>query len=219
MLRILCQLQSGERLNVSELAGALNVCRRTVFRDLNMMRQAGLELRYDQRLDSYELVSQQGGVPTPELELDELTTLLAAVHLSVLRMAPHCQELLRQSITKLLAKSPHHVRHRATRVMRSCAVNVAEQVDDGGSMPFVHEVLTAISRRKVVRVTIVEIEVGCVLETRFAPYQMIAAANSWRVKGRSSLHRGVRTFDAAQLRQLEITDENYSIPRRYQSAI
>ncbi|MFO7901060.1 MAG: helix-turn-helix transcriptional regulator [Planctomycetota bacterium] len=218
ILKILRQLQAGGRRNVAELAGELNVCRRTVFRDLNTLRQAGIELDYDARLDCYQLPPQREFVPAPELDLDELTTLVAAVHLSVLSNVPECHDLLRQSINKLLVGSPRHVRQHAIRVMKSCAVH-AEGEDDVQKHPLMHQILTAITQRKILRVTIIELGVGDEAETRFAPYQMVAAANTWRVTGRSSLHGGVCTFGPRQMKRPEVTDEIYAIPRQYESAV
>ena len=67
MLRILCQLQSGSGLNAEDLADQLGVCRRTVFRDLNMMRQAGVDFYFDEKLDCYRLIPQEGLVATPAI--------------------------------------------------------------------------------------------------------------------------------------------------------
>lgn len=219
MLRILSQLQAGGCRNIAELAEELNVCRRTVFRDLDTMRQAGIELEYDAGRDCYQLSSQREAVPAPELDVDELTTLVAAVHLSVLSNAPECHEVLRQSISKLLAGSPRHVRQHAIRVMKSCVGDVAGQEDHVRTIPLMHHILTAITHRKILRVTIVERGVGGEAETRFAPYQMVAAANTWRVTGRSSLHGGVCTFTPRQMKRPEITEESYAIPRQYESAV
>ena len=216
MLRILCQLQSGSGLNAEDLAGQLGVCRRTVFRDLNMMRQAGVDFYFDEKLDCYRLVPQEGLVATPALDQEELTTLIAAVHLSVLRRLPGCSDLLRQSISKLLACSPRHVQHHAARVIKSCCVSTVDNADNTQTAHIVQPVLLAISQRKILRMIVSDAEAGKEVQTRFAPYQMIAAVDTWHVVGRSSHHRGVRTFDSRQMRQPEITDEMYAIPRRFQ---
>ena len=82
MLQILGHLQSGGGLNADELAGQLDVCRRTIFRDLSLMREAGIEIYFDENMDCYRLPPQRDLVVMPTLEHEELTTLIAAVHLS-----------------------------------------------------------------------------------------------------------------------------------------
>ncbi len=218
MLRILRQLQSGGGLNAEELADQLDVCRRTIFRDLNMMRQAGVEFYFDEQLDCYRLLPQEHLVAMPALDQEELTTLVAAVHLSVLRELPECSDLLRQSISKLLACSPRHVQHHATRVIKSCCVHAADPPASVPAAPIVHLILAAISQRKVLRVKIVDVEAGQEVVTRFSPYQMVAAVDKWQVVGRSSHHRRVCTFEPRQMKQPEMTDEIYAIPRGFQAS-
>ncbi len=218
MLRILRQLQLGSGLNATDLAGQLDVCRRTIFRDLNTMRRAGIDLHFDARFDCYRLTPQKNTVVMPKLEQDELTTLIAAVHLSVLRHMPDCSDLLRQSINKLLASSPRNVQNHATRVINSCCVNTADVKEGVKETRIVHHILSAISQRKILRVKVVDAEADEEIETRFAPYQVIAATDNWQVVGRSSHHRGVRTFDPRLMKHLEITDEIYAIPRRFHLA-
>jgi len=218
ILRILHQLQTGAGLNASELAGELNVCRRTIFRDLNMMRGAGVKLYYDGDLDCYRLLPHQDLMTTPALDQDELTTLVAAVHLSVLRNLPDCHGFLRQSINKLLAGAPPRVQHHLTRIMKSCSVDSADDVADPHTVSVVQRIFSAIAQRKVLRVTVFEPESGSEVVTRFAPYQIVATVDSWRVIGRSSHHRDVRTFDPRHMKHAEVMDEVYAIPPQFQSA-
>ncbi len=215
LLRILARLQSGSGLDATAMAGELGVCRRTIFRDLKMMRQADVQIYYDKRLSCYRLLPQEGLTTAPTLDQEELTILVAAVHLSVLRNLPDCCDLLSQSIFKLLAKSSRRVRNHATRVIKSCSVNVGKHEDSVEATQVVHCILRAISRRKILRLKVVEPEANQEVETHFAPYQVIAVADTWQVMGRSSHHCGVRTFDPRHLRQLEITDEVYAIPRQF----
>lgn len=218
ILRILSQLQAGAGLNATELACELNVSRRTVFRDLNMMRSAGVKLYYDDQLDCYRLSPQENLMATPALDHDELTILVAAVHLSVLRNLPDCHGFLRQSINKLLAGLPDRAQHHLARVIKSCSVRDAEDVADVKTVSVIQRILSAISQRKILRVTVFEPESGSEVVTHFAPYRIIAAADSWRVLGRSSHHRGVRTFDPRHMTQPEVIDEIYAIPPQFQSA-
>ncbi|MBM4090387.1 MAG: HTH domain-containing protein, partial [Planctomycetes bacterium] len=55
MLKILSRLQAGGGLNATQLADQLEVCRRTIFRDLSLMREAGVSVYYDGVTDCYRL--------------------------------------------------------------------------------------------------------------------------------------------------------------------
>jgi len=218
MLRIFHYLQSGGGLNATDLAGQLGVCRRTIFRDLDLMRQAGIDLYYDAPLACYRLAPRDYMVEVPSLSSDEVATLVAAVHLSILHQSPDCQGVLRQTLGKLLTSLPSHLRHPLRRLTKSCRVQSLHENGVSAWSHVVHPLLMAIAQRKMLRLSLYEPSDCAVIETRFAPYQMIASAGRWSVVGRSSHHRGVRTFDACQLKRAEVTDQIYAIPRGYQQA-
>ena len=120
LLRMLSHLQSGDGFNVGELADQLGICRRTVFRDLSVLREAGFRVQFDGAMDSYRLADRRDVVVAPVLDPEELTTLVAAAHLSVLRSLPECRDVLRRSTNKLLGGLPDRVRHDALRLTNSC---------------------------------------------------------------------------------------------------
>jgi predicted DNA-binding transcriptional regulator YafY len=216
MLAILRLLQSGAGLNASALAGQLDVCRRTIFRDLNIMRQAGLDLYFDEHQACYRLSSRSDLTAAPAFSAEEITTLAAAVHLSPFQRLPDSHQLLRQSVQKLLANSPTCLRHHVARVMKSCRLGDEHAGTEPPTDEVVHRILAAISQRKVLRVTVVDSISGDEISTRLAPYQVMVSVDVWQVVGRSSHHRQVRSFDPRCLRGPEMTDEIYAIPRRYQ---
>ncbi len=181
------------------------------------MRGAGVEISFDEKMDCYRLQPQRDVVVMPALEHEELTTLIAAVHLSALRNLPTCNDLLRRSTSKLLAHSPNHVQHHAIRLINSCSIRSAAENSSARVAVVMHHILQAISQRRMLRLTFVDTKKDQGITTRFAPYQVIAAADAWQVVGRSSRHRSVRTFDPRNISQTEMTDEVYAIPPAFQS--
>ena len=53
LLRLLALLQAGRGYNVESLAEACGVSRRTIFRDLDVLRESGLPLIYDEPQQRY----------------------------------------------------------------------------------------------------------------------------------------------------------------------
>jgi len=62
LLRMLQMLQSGSGKNASALATAFKVTRRTIFRDLQVLREADLPLEYDGKTERY-FVSPSWAMP------------------------------------------------------------------------------------------------------------------------------------------------------------
>ena len=64
LLRVIGLLQGGRGHNVRSLAEQSGVSRRTIFRDLDTLRQAGLSIVFDETLDRYFLPGTQVLPPT-----------------------------------------------------------------------------------------------------------------------------------------------------------
>ena len=219
VLKILRHLQSGNGCSVNELAKRLEVCRRSIFRDLKLLRDAGVDIVFDEREDLYRLAPRDDLVHAPQLEAQELSTLVTAVHFSWLQGIPGCRDQLRQVTNKLLAVSPSQVRHCVARLAASCAV-----APSGDSFPpqasrAVHQVLLALQDRRTVKIQLATTYAGGPLQTQFATYQVRATPAAWQITGRSTHHGAVCTLDPRDMLQVDITDEVYAIPREYGSRL
>ncbi len=210
MLKILAHLQTGGGCDATALSRQLGVCRRTVFRDLSLMRRAGIEVYFDDDLNCYRLVPDKDFVVAPTLDPDELTTLVSAVHLSVLHGLPDYCDSLRQSTAKLLSQSPTNVRHAVSRLTDSCVVPRTAECYSPRAVRVIHHVLQALRLRRSLAMTLT----GS-LQTHFSPYQVVADPQSWKVTGRCTYHRCVRCLDPRQVTRVEMTDQAYAIPRGY----
>lgn len=215
VLKILRHLQSGNGCSASELAHHLDVSRRTIFRDLHLLRDAGVDIVFNGDEDRYRLAHRDDLVRAPQLEAQELSTLVTAVHLSWLQGIPGCRDQLRQVTNKLLALSPSQVRHCVARLAGSCAVAAS-----GDSLPpqasqAVHQVLLALQERRTVQVQLASRAAEGPLQTRFATYQVRATPAAWQITGRSTHHGAVCTLDPRDMLRVDITDEVYAIPREY----
>jgi len=73
----------------------------------------------------------------------------------------------------------------------------------------------AISQRRSVRIVYQSPAENEQITTRLSPYRLLFSRRSWYVIGRSSVHRGTRTFNVGRIRKLEGTEESYQIPRGF----
>jgi predicted DNA-binding transcriptional regulator YafY len=209
ILKILAHLQTGGGLDANALSRQLGVCRRTVFRDLSLMRKAGVEVYYDDELHCYRLVPDKGLVVLPTLDPDDLTTLVSAVHLSVLQSLPDYTDSLRKSTARLLSQSPSSVRHAVSRLTDSCIVP-RPNCNSPRAVRVIHLVLQSLRLRRSLAMTLT----GS-LETHFSPYQVVADPRGWQITGKSSFHRDVRCLDPSQVTRVELTDKVFAVPRGY----
>jgi proteasome accessory factor B len=77
------------------------------------------------------------------------------------------------------------------------------------------QLLGAISARRSVRICYNSLAERKTLLTRLNPYRLLFSQRSWYVIGRSSVHRGTRTFNLGRITSLDLLDDAFRIPRGF----
>ena len=210
VLRLLLRLQSGPRYNAAQLAAELGVSRRTIFRDVNLLRDSGIPVAYDEKVESYILAESFPRPKVPSLSTDELAMLLLCAQLAVGEAPSVFGNRVREASAKLLADYPADVRREISRLLATCTTRYS------GLRPEEQTLLTlfvAIRAGKQVRISRSK-EHPEVFETKVAPYRVFESQGSWRLIGRSSLHRRTESFEVKDITAAEVTDDEYILPRR-----
>ncbi len=79
MLRIHEELRRGSLVNCTQLSRTLEVCRKTIVRDLAFMRdQLDLPVEFDARIQAYRYTHPVNAFPTVQVTEGELLALLVA---------------------------------------------------------------------------------------------------------------------------------------------
>ena len=225
VLRILTCLQSGPGFNARQLADHLNVSRRTVFRDLSIIRDSGVGIFFDSIADAYQI--HPGSQPEPvRLDEEDLTNLVVASLLSQWQYFPGITESIREATSKLLARHPDPVKLHIARVLNGCRLQPLESGFSSLQRDIVRALLQAIAQQKQLRVLIdkedlehwraIAVE-GTATWTKLSPYMVSVNGSKWTVSGRSSLHRSVRTFQLDNILNVVFTTDDFQLPRNYQA--
>lgn len=215
-LRILTCLQSGPCFNAKKLAQQLRVSRRTIHRDLNLIREAGIQVCYDGRDSAYRLAPQSPQhLPPPTFDPEEVTTLAMAAHLSILHHLPDMRGAANLSVAKLLGAYPGDVRDSIARLLNACVLQLPMGDFSGRSREVIRTLLRAISTQSQVRCTIQEDVAQVNYQTLIAPYRLVVSLERWLLVGRSSIHRTVRSFPIAGIEAIELTEEPYQLPSNF----
>jgi len=222
-LQLVCLLNSRTGCSVREIARECDVSRRTTFRDLDLLRRAGLPLRYDPKKGGY-LVGSNTGLKAvfSKFHPEELAILALAASTSVFASTQHYYRVVNQALGKLLMTMPEASREAATRLLRMCVVDhsfaaLSEREDTVRS-----GIVTAIRWQRRIRITYRAVDESSAVTTQctsVAPYRLVASSDGWCLIGRSSFHRGVRRFALKQIQQAEVTQDTYEIPPRFRCTI
>lgn len=214
LLKLLQTLQSGQAQNAKRLASACGVSRRTIFRDLETLREAGVPLEYDKEQDRYLIPNSFFLPPTNFTAEEALSVIALAGELGDDSGLPFYGPA-RQAALKLESSLPGPLREELRSMTRSIQIDSGQINTLSGVDEFYQQLVDAIAKRRVVRITYGSLTEWETIDTKLRPYQMLFIKRSWYVIGRSSLHREVRTFNVGRIQSISMLRTKYSIPRSF----
>ena len=216
LVRLLLALRTEAAPNADELAHACGVSRRTIYRDLDTLAQAGVPVQYEAERRGYEL-APGFRFEVPRLEETELAALVLLVASCDDIEALGRREEARRALGKLMLGWPGE----SLRDLHALVERVGPGPGGGSAIAperkaVFETILAALVGRKQVRVEVLASGRGTPDQsTRLSPYRLLRHGSRWLIVGRSSAHRAVRTFDLAQLRRACLTEDAYTIPPRF----
>lgn len=215
ILTLLQCLQSGRKYSTTQLMGICDVSRRTIFRDIKLLQDAGVEILYDSTSLGYWLPGQWL-LPATHLSLSEtLSLLLLTQEAGRVGHSVPFMETARTAALKLQSSLPSHLIHDASTLTSAIAIETEPLADLCGQKEYYDQILEAISHHQKIRITYDSFAESKVIRTLLDPYQLLFRRHTWYVIGRSSLHRAVRTFHLGQVQETQLTSLKFEIPPRF----
>ncbi len=207
-------LQAGKAHNVNSLAKACDVSRRTIFRDLDVLRLAGVPLLFDDDQGVYRIPGTYFLPPTNFTAEEALAVMILCYELGSNNRLPF-YEAAQSAALKLESSLPGRVRDRLRDA--TAAVHITMQPGNRleGQLPIYQQLLACIASRRAVRITYDSFSDGGAIRLKLCPYRLLFSRHSWYVIGRSSLHREVRTFNVGRIQNLTLLDESFQMPRAF----
>jgi proteasome accessory factor B len=214
LLKLIGLLQAGRAHNTDGLAEACTVSRRTIFRDLDLLRLAGVPLVFDDQQQRYHIPGTYFLPPTNFTPDEALALLVLCNDLGGGSRLPFFEPAQRAAM-KLAGSLPEKLREyiRVTGDVVQVKLDPSNPLE--GSRPVFEQLLQAIGQRRCVRIRYQSLAEDKHISTRLQPYRLLFSRRSWYVIGRASLYRGTRTFNLGRIRRLEVLDEPYQIPRGF----
>ncbi|HOM19012.1 MAG TPA: transcriptional regulator, partial [Thermoguttaceae bacterium] len=213
-LKLLQLLQAGKRYNVNGLAQECEVSRRTIFRDLELLREAGIPIRYDPERERYE-TQETPLVPPEEFCFEEVLALLVLCYeMGDERNLPFFAAA-RSAALKLQACLPARQQERLRRAAESIEIHLPQTNPLFGRQEVFGRLLEALAERRAVRIRYYRIQDGQFALTKVSPYRLLFSRRSWYLIGRSTVHRAVRTFNVGRIQEATLLEDRVRIPRRF----
>jgi proteasome accessory factor B len=211
LLKLLALLQGGREHNVEAIAGACGVHRRTVFRDLETLREAGVPVAYDPQRQRHSL-NGSFYLPPTSFTPEEALSLIVLCHEMGDRSRLPFFGPARSAVLKLEGLLPARLREQLRQVSGAINIRIDPHAGLDGLDPTYQQLLQAIGERRGIRIRYGSLAEQQEISTKLYPYRLLFSRRSWYVIGRSSLHRSVRTFHLGRIRALEPAEDHFEVP-------
>ncbi len=210
LLRLITLLQSGRRYTPAELARELEVSRRTIFRDLNILEMAKIPYFFDPEQSSYR-INSHFFLPPINLDLAEaLSILVLARRLRGSSKVPLLSQASRAAM-KIEGVLPSYVRNHVGSVLEHMAVHLGPPAagDAQQSEEVFEDLVSAIAKKNICRMTYRSFTEEDRIELRLHPYRLMFFQRGWYVIGHSEMHREVRTFKLNRIENLSVSTARF----------
>lgn len=207
-------LQAGRGHNAESLALECGVSRRTIFRDLDVLRQSGIPLVFDEQQQQYHIPGACLLPPTNFTSEEALSLVVLCHELGNESSLPFLGPA-RSAAIKLESSLPTRLREQLRNIVTSVCIQTPPINPLEGCKPIYEQLLDAIVNRRNVRIRYESLQEEKELVTRLSPYRMFFSRRSWYVVGRSSVHRGKRTFHLGRILSAKTLDDHFQIPRGF----
>ncbi len=216
LLNIIAILQSGRFINTRELAEECQVSRRTIFRDIEKLRQSGLRIAFDEKKQGFQFEESHFLLPA-DLTTEEVLALITLCQdLADDQKGLRYLEPARVAAFKLVSVLPQKMRKYIgdSAEFRHIRIGPTANLDETDNN---YDLISqAIQNRQCVNITYRSFLEQAVITTRLNPYCFFFSRRAWYVIGFSWIHEEVRTFHMKRFEQVEIlADEKYEIPDHF----
>lgn len=187
--------------------------RRTIFRDLDVLRQSGVPLVFDEIEQRYRIPSHYYLPPTNFTPEEALALIVLCGDLGEHSHLPFFRPA-QSAALKLESSLPERLRRQLRTPGSAIKIRLEPSNQLSAHKDVYEQLVEAVSERCCIRLGY-RSPLQPEFSTKVHPYRLLFSRRSWYLIGRSSLHRSVRTFNVGRIMRLEVLDEQYDMPRGF----
>lgn len=212
LIRLLQLLQSGRDFDAEGLADSLNVSRRTLFRDLNLLEAANVPFSYDRKSQRYS-INKEYFLPPVNLSMAEaLALMLTTRKIAGRRIHPDYKRAV-DAAMKIEGAIPEPIRRHCGRLLDNVEVRYGPVSDVEGIGDLMGVLHRAMNERRKLSMTYDSYIERSTIEVVLHPYRKVFMGRAWYIIGYSELHKSPRTFKIERVERAELLAEQFE-PKR-----
>ena len=208
LLKLIRALQSDSPFRREMLAKELDISRRTLYRDLKLLEEAGVSSGHDPLAESSGR-SRESYLPPVALTVEEsLVLLLLARKMLDSAMVPNPQATVNAAV-KLESMLPHAIVQELGSILQNIDIRLQPTSTSSHSEKVTEAFQQAIRQRCKVETDYLDYSIGEKISTVIHPYRLSFLKRGWYIIGYSTRHDAVRTFKAVRVLRYKLLSENF----------
>lgn len=213
-MRIHTVLQGGKFPNASRLAADLEVCAKTIHRDIDFMRdRMGLPIEFDAVRNGYRYTEEVEAFPTLQITEGELLALMVAEKaLQQYRGTPF-EERMVTALKKLERALPDTVSLNLAEWDH--AISFRTSVEPVVNLPLMEGLANAVQQRRQLKLAYRKPGARLAESRVVDPYHLANVNGDWYLFAFDHLRRAIRTFVPARIQSIEMTGDTFRRPARF----
>jgi predicted DNA-binding transcriptional regulator YafY len=211
ILRILRLLQGEQSYSAGQLALECQISRRTLFRDLQAIEDAGFTVWYDRQVGGYQ-IHQRSFLPPVNLTISEASELFVAASLLDERQGIPLLHDGRDTLSKLEACLPLDTRLRVLQRTHTTVVHLGPTIRNSTLQPVYDLIQSAIEHGFTLRCHYTSPGDSIPLALHVDPYWLLFHRHAWYVIGHSDYHDRLYTFRLNRLTDVTQTGQTFARP-------
>ena len=216
LLRLITLLQSGQGKTIRELIAQLGVSRRTVFRDLNMLAEAGIPY-YHEPGHGYR-IARSYYLPPVNLTVPETLSMMLLAKSAIAQRDRPMMDAAISAIAKLTSTVPEPLRDACAAIMETISVQPGAQGTGDVESQHYNTLQQCIDEGRACDVTYRSPLEARPAPLRIEPYVLHFCARAWYLMARSRRHNQVRIFKLARMLSLKPLPRRFDKPRNFKAA-
>lgn len=221
LLTILWLVQSGRGWNAVRLAEYCEVTVRTIYRDLRVLKSAGIPCDYDPESGGYRIRGDFYMKPV-DLTFQEMLALIAlGERIGGQNQVPFTRAAV-QAVAKLRLQLPAALRRELEAVEQHIWVRLAAASPPDSVQDVFDKVQRAIAERRVLRCSYEPVsssegekDDSANRDFFFRPYALFFSQRAWYAVGWHEKRKAIRSLKLNRFDRIELTDQHYTIPRNF----
>ncbi|RME38547.1 MAG: WYL domain-containing protein [Planctomycetota bacterium] len=214
LLKLIQSLERHRSQSVEELADAVGVSRRTLFRDLDLLAQAGLRYTYDRESKRYT-AERSTLLPPVTLSQAEALALLLAVDAVAQRGDIVDRDTAATLALKLESLFPPALRESVSALSRHIEVRPAPTSDPSSIREILALLQRALLHKRKVRARYDSYFEGRTLDVVLQPYRLVYIHRGWYLIAFTQGVSAVRTYKVERLVHVHVLPDPYEIDPKF----